>query len=62
MFRNSQSIIPFFEKHSIVGVKHLDFLDFCKVASLMQEGSHLTNEVLDLIKQIKASMNRGRKI
>jgi hypothetical protein len=40
-------IIPFFSNYPIVGIKYLDFLDFCKVAKLMKEKSHLTLEGLN---------------
>ena len=35
-------IIPFFKKYSILGVKALDFADFCKVVELMENKAHLT--------------------
>ena len=54
-------IIPFFKKHPIVGVKALDFADFCKVAEMMRDNKHLSQEGLENIKQIKAGMNTGRK-
>lgn len=53
-------IIPFFEKYPILGVKFLDYLDWCKIAKLMAEGSHLSLEGLNLIKGIKAGMNKSR--
>jgi hypothetical protein len=37
-----KKIIPLFEQNPIRGVKQLDFLDFCEVAKLMNEGKHLT--------------------
>jgi hypothetical protein len=55
-------IIPFFDKHPILGIKQLDYLDFWKVAKLINEGSHTTIEGLDLIRSIKAGMNTGRYI
>ena len=55
------TIIPFFLQYPIHGVKALDFKDFCLVAEMMKEKKHLTKEVLDTIKKIKAGMNRGRK-
>ena len=54
-------IIPFFEKNPLHGVNVLDYLDWCKVAKIMNEGSHLTIEGLDLIRTIKSKMNTGRK-
>ena len=56
-----QIIIPFFQTYKIEGVKHLDFLDFVKVAELLKNKAHLTREGLDQIRQIKAGMNRGRQ-
>ena len=35
-------IIPFFEKNPLLGVKLLDSFDWCKVAKLVYEASHLT--------------------
>jgi len=54
-------IIPLFEKNPLLGVKQFDYLDFCKVAKLMNEGKHLTTESLNLILTIKAGMNTKRK-
>jgi len=54
-------IIPFFEKYPIIGNKLLDYQDFCKVAKLMENKSHLTEEGLNKIRKIKAGMNIGRK-
>jgi len=56
----TEKIIPFFHKYSIVGVKALDFADFCLVAELMKNKAHLTLEGLDQIRQIKAGMNNER--
>ena len=42
-----------FNKYPLLGVKYLDYLDWCKFANLMSEGKHLTNEGLKLIKEIK---------
>jgi hypothetical protein len=55
-------IISFFDKYLILGIKQFDYLDFCKVAKIINEGSHLTNEGLDLIRSIKNGMNTGRNI
>jgi len=57
----TEKVIPLFEKYPIVGVKALDFSDFCKVAELMKNKAHLTIEGLEDIRLIKAGMNRGRK-
>ena len=53
-------IIPLFEKNPILGLKLLDYLDWCKIAKLMNDGSHLTLDGLDLIRKLKTGMNRGR--
>jgi hypothetical protein len=57
----TEKIIPFFDKYPINGVKHLDNLDFCRVAELMQNKAHLTPEGLDHIRKIKIGMNKGRE-
>lgn len=54
-------IIPFFKKYPVLGIKQNDFSDWCKVAKLMNDGSHLTNEGLNLIRTIKEGMNKSRK-
>lgn len=45
-----------------MGVKSLDFNDFCQVADIMKEKKHFTKEGLEQIRKIKAGMNKGRKI
>lgn len=54
------TLLPFFNKYPVLGVKELDFLDWSKVAKLMSEDYHLTNEGLSFIRSIKENMNRGR--
>jgi hypothetical protein len=39
----TQKIIPFFNKYPIIGIKHLDFQDWCKIANLITLGSHLAS-------------------
>jgi len=53
-------IIPFLKQYPMIGVKSEDYLDFCKVADLMAEKQHLTEEGLNLIRNIKAGMNSNR--
>ena len=55
-----ECLIPFFDKYKIIGVKYEDYLDFKKVAQLMEKKAHLTIEGLEDIRRIKAKMNRGR--
>lgn len=56
----SEKIIPFFHQYEIVGSKNLDFKDWCKIATLMQNKAHLTPKGLKEITAIKAGMNVGR--
>jgi len=56
-----EKVIPFFELYPIIGIKQKDFLDWCKIAKLMNEGSHLSIDGLNLIRKIKDGMNKGRK-
>ena len=56
----NKKIIPFFIKYPIVGLKSLDFQDFCKVADLINKKAHLTIEGLNQIRRIKEGINRGR--
>ena len=57
-----KKIIPFFQKHKIRGVKAQDFCDWCEAALIIEAKKHLTIEGLELIRKIKAGMNKGRKI
>jgi hypothetical protein len=53
-------IIPFFYKNPLLGIKLLDYQDWRKIAKLINEGSHLTLERLNLIREISSKMNTGR--
>jgi len=55
-----QKIIPFFRKHEIIGVKSEDFECWCKVADLIHNKKHLTEDGLERIRQIKGGMNKER--
>lgn len=57
----NEKLIPLFEKHPIHGIKFLNYLDFCKIANLMNNKSHLTKKGLDKIIEIKAGMNTNRQ-
>jgi len=55
-------IIPFFSNNILFGNKQYQLRwDWCKVAKIMNEGSHLTIEGLELIRSIKLKMNSRRK-
>lgn len=54
-------VIPLFEKYPIIGIKALDFADWCKAAELIKNKAHLTTEGLNQISLLKHGMNKGRK-
>ena len=56
----NEKIIPFFNKYPIDGIKLNDYLDWCKINQLMNNGLHLSNEGLNIIQKIKSGMNKGR--
>jgi hypothetical protein len=53
-------MILIFNKHKIIGVKSLDYLDFCLVAKLVDKKSHLTLKGLEKIRKIILRMNINR--
>lgn len=53
-------IIPHFEKYLLPGIKHNDFLDFCKIAELVKQKDHITQPGLDKIELLIKGMNTGR--
>lgn len=55
-----EKIIPFYLKYPMVGYKALDFSNFCKVAELVKNKAHLTEDGLQKIKGIKAQMGKSR--
>lgn len=57
-----EKIIPFFEKYPIQGVKYEDFMDFCKVALLIKNKAHLTQQGIEEILNIKSRMNTKRQL
>lgn len=57
----SEKVIPLFQSISLQGVKHQDFLDFCKAVEIMKAKGHLTKEGLDQIRILKMGMNTGRE-
>lgn len=52
-------IIPHFLKYPLLTQKYVDFQLFCRVLDLIKEKKHLTEEGLNKIVNIKASMNTG---
>ncbi|TVY18663.1 Uncharacterized protein LARI1_G003929 [Lachnellula arida] len=57
-----QQIIPFFKSYPILGVKFLDYSDFCKVVGIMKAKEHLTQKGLAKVEKIKNGMNTKRII
>lgn len=57
----SKIIIPLFKENIVLGVKSLDFFDFCKVNNLIEKKLHLTPEGISEIIRIKKGMNSKRK-
>jgi hypothetical protein len=55
----TEKVIPLYTKYSLLGSKNQDYLDFKRVAELMNEKAHLTAEGLNQIQAIKSGMNRG---
>ncbi len=53
-------IIPFFDQYKIRGRKELDFIDFKKVAKIIKDKGHLTEEGFNKILEIKQGMNLNR--
>lgn len=59
-FSDKEKIIPFFKKYPIIGVKSLDYSDFCKVVDIIRVKKHLTQKGLAEIEKIKSGMNTKR--
>ena len=57
---HTENIIPFFSKYLIIGVKALDFQDWCKACEIVKLKDHLTDEGISKISTIKMGMNKGR--
>ena len=56
----SYKVIPIFNEYKIIGVKSLDYLDFCLAAELVAKKAHLTLEGIEEIRKIKLRMNKNR--
>ena len=54
-------IIPLFHKYPLLGSKLQDFLDFVKLAELINSKAHLTEEGLELVNTIKSNQANRRK-
>lgn len=56
----TRHIVPFFVMHPLKSEKRVDFEQFCRVIRMMEAGDHLTAAGVEAIRQIAATMNRGR--
>lgn len=52
----SGKILPFFQKHEVLGVKSEDFNCVCKTSEIIKSKDHLTNEGFNQIREIKSSL------
>lgn len=52
-------IIPFFSKYTLHSVNNIGFLNFCKVSTIIDSKSHLTEEGLKQIDKIRSDMRKG---
>jgi hypothetical protein len=55
-----EKVIPFFQSCSLHGIKHMDYLDFVKVAKIVEVKGHLTPEGINKINSLKSGMNSSR--
>lgn len=55
-----ENILPFFLNYPLLGVKSMDYKDFCEVAKIIDNKSHLTPEGLKKIRSFKSGMNSNR--
>lgn len=53
-------LVPFLNENPVIGIKLYDYIDWCKIHSLMLNRSHLTVEGINSIRKIKSGMNTGR--
>ena len=53
-------MIPFFDRYPLQGVKKANYFDFRRVAFMMRDKAHLTEEGSQIIVQIKSGMNTKR--
>ena len=58
----TNKIIPFYKEYPLLGGKALDFYKFTRVAELINDKTHLTEEGLEAIRALKADMNKARLI
>ena len=59
-FDINQIIIPFFIKNPILGLKSLDFNDWCLASDIVTNREHKSKKGILRILEIQKGMNRGR--
>lgn len=52
-------IIPHFDKYPLITKKHEDYILFREVVMIMHKKEHLTNEGIQTIVNIRATLNKG---
>lgn len=57
----ANNLIPFMDNNSLLTTKALDYFDFKRVHTMLDNQEHLTQEGLNLIRKIAAGTNRRRK-
>ncbi len=55
-----ERIIPFFQEHKVLGVKFLDYEDWCKAAEIIKTKAHLTTEGINELRKLQDGMNSKR--
>lgn len=53
-----EKIIPFFHSYPLQWIKYMDYLDFVKVAKIIEVKGHLNLEGINNINSLKSGMNR----
>lgn len=53
----TNNIIPFFNKYNTIGVKSLNFADWCEGAEIIKRKAHLSKEGVEHIRTIQSRMN-----
>lgn len=53
-------IIPFFKEYPMIGIKNLNFEDYCIIMDKVESEVHLTPGGFEEIRKIKEGMNFGR--
>jgi hypothetical protein len=57
-----KKIIQFFDEYSLQGAKAKDFVNFCRIAELIEDKAHRTVTGLEKIVKIKSSIGQSRSL